>query len=52
MFNNSENSNISNIYDIILSIALGIIIILIIVNLFEPQKTVVISESNNVISVV
>ena len=50
--NNLNNLNSSNIYDVMLSIALGIIIILIIVNLFEPQKIVIVSESNNVISVI
>ena len=49
MLNNSNNSDNLNNSDIILSIALGIIIILIIINLFEPQKTVVISESNDVV---
>jgi hypothetical protein len=38
-----------NIYDIVLSIALGIILVLIIANLLDAQKTIIINKSKEII---
>ena len=38
-----------NIYDIFLSIALGIILVLIITNLLDAQKTIIINKSKEII---
>lgn len=40
----------SNIYDKILSFVLGIIIILIVITLFEPQKTIIVNKFSEVIN--